>query len=240
LITEIKAILLDIEGTTTPIDFVHKTLFPYSRERMAAFVRANFEELNAEVRRLKTEYESDGVYPSAFDENSPESVAEYLRFLIDGDRKSTPLKSIQGMIWQDGYASGEIQSEVFGDVPPAFERWSASGNQIAIYSSGSILAQRDLFKHTKHGDLTPFISAYFDTITGGKRETESYAIIAIELEIAPGRILFVSDITAELDAAQAAGMQTTLSVREGNASVSEEHSHREIRSFDEIDEAVQI
>jgi enolase-phosphatase E1 len=236
LITDIKAILLDIEGTTTPIDFVHKTLFTFSHERMIAFVRANFEELNAEVRQLKTEYESDGIYPSAFDENSPVSVAEYLRFLVDGDRKSTPLKSIQGMIWQDGYDSGEIASEVFDDVPPAFERWSALGKQIAIYSSGSILAQRDLFKHTNHGDLTPFISSYFDTTTGGKRETESYAKIAVELEIAPEKILFVSDIVAELDSAQAAGMRTALSIRDGNTSVTGERSHREIRSFDELDQ----
>jgi len=234
LTSDIKAILLDIEGTTTPIDFVHKILFPYSRERIPEFVRENFDQLSKETRLLAIEHASETAYRSAFDENSPASVTEFLLFLVDNDRKSTPLKSIQGMIWRHGYESGEIRSQVFEDVPKAFERWTAAGKRIAIYSSGSILAQKDLFKHTDHGDLTPFISAYFDTTTGGKKEAGSYVKIAAELAMEVGKILFVSDVVAELEAAKAAGMDTALSIRNGNAPVDENHDHRAIRTFEEL------
>jgi enolase-phosphatase E1 len=235
LTSHINAILLDIEGTTTPIDFVHKVLFPFSRSRMPEFVRENFDKLNTEIAQLAAEHASDTTYRSAFDENSPVSVTEFLQFLIDSDRKSTPLKSIQGMIWRDGYHSGEIRSQVFGDVPLAFRRWSAAGKQIAIYSSGSILAQGDLFKHTDHGDLTPYIRAYFDTATGGKKEAESYVKIATELAIEPDKILFVSDVLEELDSARIAGMQTALSIREENAHADENHDHPMVRSFEELE-----
>jgi len=235
----IEAILLDIEGTTTPLDFVHKTLFPFAKNRISDFVEQNFAEIQEEIAALKSEYKKDftnQIYGRNFDENSPESIAEYLKFLIETDRKSTPLKSLQGKIWKEGYESGELKSEIYEDVPCAFERWKAEGKTIAIYSSGSVLAQKLLFKYTDKGDLTLFISAYFDTNVGGKREVESYRRIAREKSFPQvENFLFISDITQELDAAKKAGFQTILIKREGNAPVDEAtENHLIIRSFDEI------
>ena len=232
-----KAILLDIEGTTTPIDFVHKTLFPFAKERIGDYVRTNFAEIKPEIERLKPEYKLDfqnQIYGRKFDENSPESIAEYLKFLIDVDRKSAPLKNLQGKIWQAGYESGELKSVMFEDVPLAFERWYAQGKTIAIYSSGSVLAQKLIFKYSNFGDLTKYISAYFDTAVGGKRETESYEKIAEKLQNRKREILFVSDVLEELQAAHLAGLETILAVREGNKPVSEAHQFQAVKSFDEI------
>jgi enolase-phosphatase E1 len=234
----IQAILLDIEGTTTPIDFVHKTLFPYTKEKMSEFVRQNFGEIQTEIAQLRAEYKKDftnQIYGRDFREDAPETVAEYLKFLIDADRKSTPLKSLQGKIWRQGYEAGELVSEVFDDVPKAFERWQSEEKAIAIYSSGSRLAQQLLFRYTNRGDLTGFIAEYFDTHVGPKRESESYRRIA-SLESFPPveNFLFVSDAEAELDAAREAGMETLLAIRPGNAPLAESPKHRFIRSFDEI------
>lgn len=230
----IQVILLDIEGTTTPIDFVHKTLFPFAKAKIGDYVRENFSEIQIEIEQLKNERETDIEHKGIFDETSPESIVDYLKFLIDIDRKSTALKSLQGKIWRKGYESGELVSEVFADVPPAFERWKSKGQTIAVYSSGSVLAQKLLFRHTHRGDLTPFISDYFDTRVGHKREAESYRKIASALSFPPvENFLFISDIEAELDAAQAAGMQTLISAREGNAALNGESKHRIIYSFDE-------
>ena len=228
-----KVILLDIEGTTTPIDFVHKKLFPFAETRMAEFVLESFEDLRDEIEQLVEEHTR---YNDAenLDPNSPDSVSAYLVHLIKVDRKSTPLKSIQGKIWQVGYESGELKSEIFPDVPPALERWTAAGKIIAIYSSGSVLAQKLLFKYTDHGDLTPYISAYFDTTSGGKRESESYRKIASELNLPPEEILFVSDVLAELDAANNAGFQTALSIRKGNAVTEDNQHYPFIKSFDQL------
>jgi enolase-phosphatase E1 len=150
---------------------------------------------------------------------------------MDQDRKSTGLKSLQGKIWEEGYRSGELRGEVYPDVLPALERWRAQGIDIAIFSSGSVQAQRSLFRNSIAGDLTRFIKAYFDTTTGPKREPESYTRIAAALERSPSEVLFVSDIAAELDAAQAAGMQTALCVR-GSGEVL--GMHPVIHEFDEI------
>ena len=230
-----KAILLDIEGTTTPLDFVQNTLFPYAKARVSGYVEDNFDQLRIEIAELAAESESDPEYTAGFRANSSNSVAEYLKFLIDNDRKSTPLKSIQGNIWQIGYESGELHSSVFDDVPAAFERWKADGRIIAIYSSGSVLAQMLLFKYTDHGDLTEFIDRYFDTNVGHKREAESYKKIATELGLRPDQILFVSDVVAELDAAREAGMQTAMSVRKGNAEIAENQSHWVVHDFNELE-----
>ncbi|HVE56452.1 MAG TPA: acireductone synthase, partial [Pyrinomonadaceae bacterium] len=211
-----KAILLDIEGTTTPIDFVHKRLFPYAKTKIGEYVETHFDEIQTEIEQLKTEYRkdfTDQIYGRDFRADAPESVANYLKFLIEVDRKSTPLKSLQGKIWQAGYESGELRSEMFEDVPHAFERWKAQGKTIAIFSSGSVLAQKLIFKYSNSGDLSGFISEYFDTNIGSKKEAESYVKIAAALNHPPKRIAFVSDILAELDAARNAGFQTTLAVR---------------------------
>ena len=234
----VQAILLDIEGTTTPIDFVHNTLFSYAKEKMSEFVRQNFGEIQTEIEQLKNEYKNDftnQIYGRDFSEDVPETVAEYLRFLVDADRKSTPLKSLQGKIWQQGYETGELVSEVFDDVPTAFERWQSEQKMIAIYSSGSRLAQQLLFKYTNRGDLTGFIAEYFDTHIGRKGDSESYRRIA-SMESFPQveNFLFISDSEAELDAAREAGMDTLLAIRPGNAPLAESPKQRFIRSFDEI------
>ena len=233
----IEAILLDIEGTTTPIDFVHKTLFPYARERMFDFVQEHFGALHNEIEQLHREYQQDlahGNAPPHFDDKSPETVAAYLRFLIDTDRKSSPLKSIQGKIWQSGYELGALKSVMFEDVPNAFDRWYEKGIIIAIYSSGSVLAQKLIFKYSNYGDLTRYISNYFDTAVGHKRETESYQKIAATPGFPPvENFLFISDIVGELDAAKSVGFQTLLAVREGNALI-ENTVHQEIYNFDNV------
>lgn len=230
-----KAILLDIEGTTTPIDFVHEVLFPYSRERMANYVAMHFDHLHPEIEQLVDESAHDAKYTVPVDPLEPGSVAAYLQYLIDNDKKSTPLKSIQGKIWQEGYGSGDIESVVFDDVPPAFERWSDAGRTIAIYSSGSTLAQQLLFRHTNRGDLTEYISEYFDTNVGGKREKESYRTIASRLELDSDEILFLSDIPEELEAAAGAGLKTALVSRPGNAEHDPAARFKSISSFAELD-----
>jgi enolase-phosphatase E1 len=238
----IKAILLDIEGTTTPIDFVHQRLFPFAFEKIGEYLEKNFDSIQAELSRLRAEHARDvenGSDVPPLDEASREkaikSLTNYLHFLIGIDRKSTPLKSLQGKIWQAGYESGELVSEIYDDVPRAFERWKSQAKTIAIYSSGSVLAQKLLFKFTNHGDLTSFISGYFDTNIGHKREAESYRKIASAQSFPHvENFLFVSDVEAELDAAGEAGMQTVLSARPGNAPLSSAPKHKIVHSFDEI------
>ncbi|MGD9562893.1 MAG: acireductone synthase [Pyrinomonadaceae bacterium] len=231
-----KAILLDIEGTTTPISFVHDTLFPYAKARIPGFVLDNFSDLKFEIEQLAEEHENDDGYGGDLRPESANSVSDYLKYLVDQDRKSTPLKAIQGMIWRSGYESGEIVSPVFADVPEAMKRWKAAEKVISIYSSGSVLAQQLLFRYTEHGDLTPYISNYFDTNTGPKREAKSYSDIAASLNVEPAEMLFVSDVVAELDAAREAGVQTSLAVRPGNAAVPDHGVHDAVTTFDSIDE----
>ncbi|MBS1797435.1 MAG: acireductone synthase [Acidobacteria bacterium] len=233
----IKAILLDIEGTTTPIDFVHKTLFPFAKARLDEFVAAHFGELRPEIEQLEIEYHRDfqnQIYGRAFNADAPESIANYLKFLIDVDRKSTPLKNIQGRIWQSGYESGTLASHLFPDVAPAFVRWAEQGRTVAIFSSGSVLAQKLIFKYSDAGDLSPFIANYFDTTTGAKKEPESYRRIARDLRTNASEILFISDVPAELDAAREAELQTVLSIREGNGIVRHPTHHDAVASFGDL------
>jgi len=149
---------------------------------------------------------------------------------MDRDRKSTALKSLQGKIWKAGFESGELKGTVFPDVPLAFERWAAQA-KIAIYSSGSVDAQKLFFRHSSHGDLTPLISGYFDTRTGPKLEPASYAAIAAEMGVEPDEALFFSDVVGELDAAREAGLQTRLVIREGNAPVEDARGHHSIETL---------
>jgi enolase-phosphatase E1 len=229
-----RAILLDIEGTTTPIDFVHKVLFPFAKDRIGKYVEQHFGDLAVEISQLIDESSHDETYTIPVDPTEPGSVAAYLEHLIDVDRKSTPLKSIQGDLWKVGYGSGELKSIVYDDVPAAFERWTASGKTIAIYSSGSVLAQKLLFGYTDHGNLTPYISGHFDTNIGHKREANSYSKIAQELDLSPKDILFLSDIPEELEAASDAGLQTRLVVRPGNAEHAAAERFESITSFDQL------
>lgn len=187
----LAAVITDIEGTTTPIAFVHRVLFPYARERMADFVATNHAAL-AEV---------------------PEPRLATLRGWMERDEKVTALKTIQGLIWDEGYKAGALTAELYEDVPPALRRWARGGLRLFVYSSGSIAAQKLLFSHTPAGDLTPLFQAYFDTTTGPKRESASYAAIARGIGLPGAEILFLSDAEAELDAAHAAGLLTCQLVR---------------------------
>ncbi|HZN00107.1 MAG TPA: acireductone synthase [Pyrinomonadaceae bacterium] len=226
---QVRGILLDIEGTTTPIAFVHEVLFSYARTHARDFLRNNqdSDDVRADVALLREEHASD----KSNNLEPPESIADYIDWLIDRDRKSTGLKSLQGKIWRQGYRDGSLKSQVFADVAPALERWRAAGLKISIFSSGSVLAQQLLFAHTDAGDLTKFIDGYFDTNVGKKAEAESYRKIAVAMDLKPSEILFVSDVVAELEAAKEAGMKTLLSIRPGN---SLQEWPQAIHSFDEV------
>jgi enolase-phosphatase E1 len=230
------AFLLDVEGTTTPVDFVYRVLFPYARDRFHRFLadsRADAE-VAAEVRGLSEEHRRDvsaGLKPPAW-EDTPEGITAYAHWLMDRDRKTTALKALQGRIWQIGFHARELQASVYDDVVRALARWQAAGRPAAIYSSGSVRAQQLLFAHTQAGDLTPRLSAYFDTTSGFKTEPESYRRIAEALGRPPGAILFVSDVGAELDAALAAGLQTALCTRSDTLPLA--GTHRMITSFDQL------
>ncbi len=226
----IAVVLCDIEGTTTPISFVHEVLFPYARARIESFLDAHADdpEVRVIVDALRAEQraETGDRRPTTGDARAPNpepripspeprapDLVKYIHGLIDRDRKSGPLKALQGRIWKDGYASGELKGEVYADVPEAFARWTSAGVRVAIFSSGSVLAQQLIFGRSTAGDLTRFLSAYFDTRVGAKGEPDSYRRIVEAVGAPAARMLFLSDVVSELDAARAAGLQTLLSVR---------------------------
>jgi enolase-phosphatase E1 len=237
----IRIILLDIEGTTTPVDFVYRTLFNYARQNLSSFLRKSCDE--AEVRdcvaglraqhTLDQREEEPPEWRDGTAESEIDSAARYGLWLMDRDSKIGPLKTLQGLIWQEGYSSGALHGEVYPDVPPAFARWRHQGKEISIYSSGSTLAQQMLFRSTNFGDLTPSIKAFFDTLVGVKRSPESYEKIASISGCPANQFLFLSDIIEELDAARTAGMQTTLVVRTPNAHIPASE-HPTIKTFDEL------
>ena len=236
----VRAILLDIEGTTTPIDFVFKILFPFASAHVDDFLRGQVQdaEIAALLEELRQSHQVDvaigaPAWTDGTNEDKIASASRYVRWLIKQDSKLTPLKTLQGKIWGKGFRSGELKGEVYPDVAPAFARWKVQGRRIAIFSSGSVLAQKLLFSHSTAGDLSSFLDGYFDTTTGSKRKPESYKKIAGAIGVQPTGILFVSDVGEELDAAHAAGMKTAHSLRPGIPAL-EDLRHREIRSFDEI------
>jgi enolase-phosphatase E1 len=239
----IHCILLDIEGTTTPIAFVHEVLFPYARSLVRDYLvkNLNSSEVITDVAGFYDEHARDVEHnseppdlPGGPHDVHLESIVSYVHWLIDRDRKSTALKSLQGKIWKQGYDDGTLKSQVFEDVAPALDRWRRAGLKIGIFSSGSRLAQKLLFAHTEFGDLTGFIDYYFDTTIGPKTRVQSYFDIASTLCAPPNEVLFISDATAELDAALIAGMNTLLSDRPGNAPPSPNQRHHIIRSFDDV------
>jgi enolase-phosphatase E1 len=239
----IAAVLLDIEGTTTPIAFVYETLFPFARTYVREFLDEHLESdpVLAAVDRLHGEWLDDLARGESLPESpdgalgdEPESIATYVAWLMDRDRKSPGLKALQGLIWETGYRSGRLRGEVYADVPRALERWRREGIEVAIYSSGSVLAQRLLFGTTPAGDLTPLMTAFFDTAVGAKTAADSYRRIAGELRRPAAQILFVSDVAAELDAALAAGCQTALCVRPGNPAQPVRGSVPVVRSLDDL------
>jgi len=222
---DVRAILLDIEGTTTPIAFVHDVLFGYAREHVRDFLDKN--PAADDIALLREEHALD----VREGRNPPPLTAEYVAWLMALDRKSTGLKSLQGKIWIEGYENGSLKSQVFEDVEPAFQRWRERGLRISIFSSGSVLAQQLLFAYSEVGNLTRFIENYFDTRVGKKGEAESYRKIAKAMSLKPWQILFISDVVAELQAAKKAGLETILSIRPGNEA---QPQYPSISSFDEI------
>jgi enolase-phosphatase E1 len=245
-----RALLLDIEGTTTPVEFVYQVLFPFARRHAAAYLAREWasRDCRAAIAQLRRERASDrdasdattsgvglDVSRSDSDAASDPGVLDYVYSLMDRDKKSPGLKALQGLIWQDGYQRGELRGQVFPDVRPAFERWRARHLEIYIYSSGSVLAQQLLFRSTEAGDLTRFLNGYFDTGVGPKTSPGSYAEIAERIHTPAPEILFVSDIAQELDAAEANGMRTALCVRGDNRGAGAgAGAHAAIVSFDAI------
>jgi enolase-phosphatase E1 len=223
----IDAILTDIEGTTSSISFVKDVLFPYARRRLPAFVETRADE--PAVQHWLHEAAKEAGLVAA----TQQELIELLIGWIDADRKSTALKALQGMIWEAGYAEGEYRAHVYPEVPARLRAWHATGKRLYVYSSGSVAAQKLLFGHTDAGDLTPLFAGYFDTETGPKRDAGSYRRIAEAIGVPAGAILFLSDVTEELDAAHAAGMRTTLLAR-APMRCPQAAAHRCVADFDAV------
>jgi len=199
----LSTILTDIEGTTSSISFVRDVLFPYARDALPGFVREHGRD--PEVRRWL-----DQVAAEHGAVCSDDVLVEVLQGWIDQDRKHTALKALQGLVWQAGYREGDFTAPLYPDVAPALRAWHAAGHPLAVYSSGSVPAQKLLFSHTDAGDLSGLFCAYFDTTSGHKRNADSYRLIADALHRSPQHVLFLSDVVEELDAAREAGLRTVL------------------------------
>ncbi len=218
-----QAILTDIEGTTTSLSFVHDVLFPYAQKHLPAFIREHQHEpevkaLLDDLREQQQRYLNEG------------QIIDLLTYWMEEDRKDTILKSLQGLLWHRGYENGDFTGHVYEDAVRRLQQWHAAGLQLAIFSSGSVAAQKLLFGYSDYGDLTSLFSHFFDTTTGAKREAGAYTRIAESMNQVPADILFLSDVIEELNAARAAGLQTTQLVREGQAA----GEHPVANTFDEI------
>ncbi|XP_016476153.2 putative bifunctional methylthioribulose-1-phosphate dehydratase/enolase-phosphatase E1 1 [Nicotiana tabacum] len=242
-----RCVVLDIEGTTTPISFVTDVLFPYARDNVGRHLDATYDsaETQEDIKLLRAQVQADlengvvGAVPIPSDDAGKEEVIAALvtnvEAMIKADRKITALKELQGHIWQTGFQNNELEAVVFDDVPEALERWTALGLKVYIYSSGSRLAQRLIFGYTNYGDLRKYLCGFFDTTVGNKRETKSYTEITASLGVDnPSEILFVTDVYQEAIAAKAAGLEVIISVRPGNGPLPENHGFRTITSFSEI------
>jgi enolase-phosphatase E1 len=221
----IRAILTDIEGTTSSLSFVKDVLFPYARERLPAFVQKHAGE--PAVRKLLQQ-----VSAEAGKTLSDEEAVTQMREWIDQDRKVTPLKALQGLVWEAGYRNGDYQGHMYDDAVEYLRKWHEAGLKLYVYSSGSVYAQKLLFGHTAFGDLTPLFSGFFDTNIGHKQEANAYHRIAESIGLPAGEILFLSDIEAELDAAAEAGMATCWLVRDGE--LDGQATHRQVQTFIEV------
>ena len=221
----IKAIVTDIEGTTSSLSFVKDVLFPYARANLADFIRRHKDEslvkklLDDTCKEIGTELDTEQL------------IAQLIQWIAE-DKKVTPLKSLQGLIWEAGYQKGDFKGHVYPDAAAYLKTWKAKGLDLYVYSSGSVYAQKLLFANTEYGDLTPLFSGYFDTHIGGKKEQGSYHKIAKQIGIPATQILFLSDIKEELDAAKAAGFQTLWLIRDSTPDPQSEH--HQVRSFDSI------
>lgn len=224
-------ILTDIEGTTSSIAFVRDVLFPYARRELPRFVRERGNE--PEVRRWLDLVATEGGGIC-----SDDVVVETLQGWIDQDRKHTALKALQGMLWRDGYERGDFRGHVYADAAAALRGWHAEGRRLAVFSSGSVAAQKLLFGHSEAGDLAALFDGFFDTGIGSKRDADSYRRIAQALQQMPGDIVYLSDVIAELDAAREAGLQTVLLDRREDYPLPRENAaangHRRVESFAHI------
>lgn len=206
----IRVILTDIEGTTSSISFVHEVLFPYAREHMGEFVRDWQHEDPLVGEQLDAVSDVSGC-----DRKDIDGLVGVLEQWIEDDRKETSLKTLQGMLWEQGYQHGHFDGHVYPDAAEYLRFWHDRGLRLYVYSSGSVKAQKLIFGFSNEGDLTPFFSGYFDTNMGGKKETASYRNIIDQLGMEPSTVLFLSDVEAELVAAEAAGLKTCWLVRDG-------------------------
>jgi enolase-phosphatase E1 len=242
-----RGILLDIEGTTSSVSFVYDVMFPYVRKHLTFDVFANWLQPDF-IEAFETIAKDAGhgsldawLKTKSLTRDNPlraaEVVCQEVTRLMDGDVKATGLKQLQGLIWKSGFESGELQAHVYPDVAPALTAWKAAGQDVRIYSSGSVQAQLLFFGHTIVGNLLHHFTGHYDTTIGGKKESDSYRKIAKAYALAPGEILFLSDIVAELDAARAAGLQTALVVREGNATgqTSSGEPHLQVENFAQVE-----
>ncbi len=233
-----RCVLLDIEGTTSSVSFVYDVMFPFARRELEHYLAGHWGQpplltalahmaADAGAASLEAWRGAGGA------EAQRQRVVAEVHRLMDADAKQTGLKQLQGLIWEAGFASGELRAHVYEDVAPALRQWQSRGLDLRIYSSGSVAAQRLFFGHTIEGDLLPLFRGHYDTTIGSKRETASYQAIARDAAREPAEIVFVSDVVAELDAARAAGLQTVLCIRPGNAPAAS-HTHPEIHSFAEL------
>ena len=239
--TAIAGILLDIEGTTSSIDFVYDVMFPYARKNFAGYLEEHFssETVQSALPLLAKDlgFNSVDAMFSKCEQGDGDSRADVVHRaligLMDDDVKSTGLKKLQGLVWESGFRSGEMVAHLYDDVAPAIADWKASGLDMRIYSSGSIYAQKLFFGHSVAGDLLPQFSGHYDTTVGHKRESASYQKIADDW-VDAAAVLFISDVSEELDAAIAAGMRTLLSIRPGNKPVKNRDNYDAIESFEEV------
>ena len=208
-----KVILVDIEGTITDIDFVKKTLFPYASRNLEAYVRKQVAQNDPAVQKIlkdtHTFWQNEQQTPAQSTPTVDDLIAILLSW-IDADRKITPLKTVQGLIWEDGYTNGDFTGHLYDDAHYYLNKWKEQGIRLAVFSSGSEYAQKLLLGHSDFGDLTPWFEAYFDTRVGAKRDTQAYHAIlkALKMDQEPDQVLFLSDVVEELDAAVQVGMKT--------------------------------
>jgi enolase-phosphatase E1 len=244
-----RLILLDIEGTLSPVAYVHEIMFPFARAGMQSFLEQNLSrpDVAAILNQMAADAGSASLDAWRPQTDSPSDaipwIVAHAHALMDRDVKATGLKQLQGLIWEGGFHSGALRSAIYPDVAPALREWKNAGADLRIYSSGSKHAQQLFFAHTEAGDLTPLLSGYYDTTTGPKKIPASYTAIANDAGFPPAAILFLSDVTEELDAARAAGLQTALIVRPGNretpvaalaSSLPPAPSHPRFTSFQQI------
>lgn len=231
----IRVILTDIEGTTSSISFVHDVLFPYAAEHMEEFVREGHQSSLQIDREISAQLDAVAEV-SGVDRNDIDGLIDVLLGWIREDRKETSLKVLQGMLWQQGYQEGAFKGHIYEDAADYLQRWHDRGFRLFVYSSGSVKAQKLIFGFSEAGDLTPFFSGYFDTRVGAKKDPEAYRTILDELGVEAGTVLFLSDVEAELEAAEATGMKTVWLVRDGEKP---ETSRPVAADFAEVDSLLQ-